>query len=108
MRVSVRMEKRALANNRWFSHQWQVQGIEMAGVPQTVVADSLVFEGFDVSLYPDEAEDYFLNAASGDRRTGSGASSRKKVSVTSPRSRKVDRRPWAAISLVRPVCNYLG
>lgn len=66
MRVSVRMEKRALANNRWFSHQWQVRDIAMAGVPQEAVADSPIFEGFDVSLYPDEAEGYFLNTASGD------------------------------------------
>lgn len=66
MRVSVRMEKRALANNRWFSHQWQVQGIAMAGVPHDALAECPVFEGFDVSLYPDEAEGYFLNAFSGD------------------------------------------
>jgi len=66
MRVSVRMEKRALANNRWFSHQWQVRGIEMAGVPEEAVVESQVFEGFDVCLYPDEAEGYFLNSASGD------------------------------------------
>jgi len=66
MRVSVRMERRALANNRWFSHQWQVRDIEMTGAPRDEVAESHVFEGFDVCLYPDEAEGYFLNSASGD------------------------------------------
>ena len=66
MRVSVRMEKRALANNRWFSHQWQVQGIEMADAAHEVIADRPLFDGFDVCLYPDEAEGYFLNASSGD------------------------------------------
>ena len=60
------MEKRALANNRWFSHQWQVGGVEMTGAPHDEVPESRVFEGFDVCLYPDEAEGYFLNSASGD------------------------------------------
>ena len=63
--VSVRMEKRALANNRWFSHQWLVQGIDLADAVQDAHPDVRVFAGFDVSLHADEAEGYFLNTSSG-------------------------------------------
>ena len=64
--VSVRMERRALANNRWFSHQWLVQGIDLADAVHEARAEVRVFTGFDVSLYPDEAEGYFLNSSSGE------------------------------------------
>lgn len=62
MPVFVRMEKRALAN-RWVSHEWQVVGIEAQAAANAGAART---EGpFDVSLFRDEAEGYFLNTSSG-------------------------------------------
>ena len=64
--VMVRMERRALAN-RWVDHQWHVAGLSPPGT-QAGPAGERVFGPFDISLFPDEAEGYFLNTSSGDPR----------------------------------------
>ena len=117
------MEKRALANNRWFSHQWQVQGIAMDGAPQAAqaaVTDSLVFEGFDVSLHPDEAEGYFLNTSSGDPKAfvmwrieeaeAEGAAIPKVVTLSyNEAARLMDAQEKVdAVPLPPPMCAWLA
>jgi hypothetical protein len=62
----VRMERRALAANRWASHQWVVADLLPQDETAVSTADVRVFGPFEVQLFRDEAEGYFLNTSTGD------------------------------------------
>ncbi|HQZ46137.1 MAG TPA: DUF3305 domain-containing protein [Usitatibacteraceae bacterium] len=70
-RVAVILERRPVAS-RWASHQWQVAGLipDVGGEPRVLLErDGVlqrVFPGFEVTLYRDEAEGYYLNVSSGE------------------------------------------
>ena len=65
------LERRPVAS-RWASHQWQVAGLipDVGGEPRVLLErDGVlqrVFPGFEVTLYRDEAEGYYLNVSSGE------------------------------------------
>ena len=56
--------------SRWEDHRWQLHGVvpDVGGEPRVIVetAKTLqrLFPGFEVALYPDEAEGYYLNVSS--------------------------------------------
>jgi hypothetical protein len=64
--------QREEVENRWESQRWQLIEVvpDVGGETRTIVkADGTLqrlFPGFEVSLFRDEAEGYYLNASSGD------------------------------------------
>lgn len=60
------MERRALAANRWASHQWLVAALLPQDAPAVSTEDARSFGPFEVQLFRDEAEGYFLNTSSDD------------------------------------------
>ena len=62
--VCVWMEKRAVAS-RWVSHEWAAAGVSLADDPVAHPA-WVRHSGHVLSLYPDEAEGYYLNTSTGD------------------------------------------
>lgn len=60
------MERRALAGNRWASHQWVVAALLPQDEPAVSTEDARLFGPFEVRLFRDEAEGYFLNTSSGE------------------------------------------
>jgi len=70
-RVAVVLD-RAAVSSRWITHQWQATSVipDIGGEPRVILErDGLmqkVFPGFVVTLYPDEAEGYYLNMTSGE------------------------------------------
>jgi uncharacterized protein DUF3305 len=68
-KLSVILEREAV-ESRWEDHRWQLHGVvsDVGGEPRTIVetAKTLqrLFPGFEVKLYPDEAEGYYLNVSS--------------------------------------------
>ncbi|HYC35154.1 MAG TPA: DUF3305 domain-containing protein [Usitatibacter sp.] len=67
-KLSVVLQRQAVSS-RWESHRWSVHGVlpDVGGERRPIVqSDSLLqmlYPGFDVFLYPDEAEGYFLNVS---------------------------------------------
>ena len=68
-RISIILQREAVAG-RWESHRWDLLGVipDIGGEPRVIIEDERVlqriFPGFDVVLYRDEAEGYYLNASS--------------------------------------------
>ena len=68
-KVSVILERVAV-ESRWATHRWDLAGVvpDLGGDLQTIVdSEALlrkVYPGFEVGLYRDEAEGYFLNVSS--------------------------------------------
>jgi hypothetical protein len=67
-KLAVILEREAV-ESRWETHQWRLLGVvdDVGGVPRTIVAGDakqLLFPGFEVTLYADEAEGYYLNSSS--------------------------------------------
>src|SRR5512141_3497046 len=68
-KVAVILERQAV-QSRWESHHWQVAGaLPDVGGEARVIVDTggvlcKVYPGFEVTLFPDEAEGYFLNVTS--------------------------------------------
>ncbi len=68
--VAVVLERREL-DSRWATHEWQAASVlpDVGGMPRVLVdrdgIRQVVFPGFEVALYADEAEGYYLNASSG-------------------------------------------
>ena len=66
------MERRAIANNRWQTEQWEAREIALEAAPagaQRVLADDqaltrIIFPGYRIRLHRDEAEGYMLNITS--------------------------------------------
>lgn len=74
-KVSVVMERIA-TGNRWQSEKWQLAGVlpgdDQASAPRTLVdRDGLLqrlHPGFSMTIFPDEAEGYFLNVTAPEPR----------------------------------------
>jgi hypothetical protein len=70
-KLSVILEREAV-ESRWETHRWQLVGAvpDVGGEPRTIVQHEKVMRrlhpGFEVTLFPDEAEGYFLNVSSQD------------------------------------------
>lgn len=70
-RVAVILERRPVTSP-WATHQWQVAGLipDVGGEPRVLLEREgvlqMVFPGFEVKLYRDEAEGYYLNVSSGE------------------------------------------
>ena len=68
-KLAVILEREAV-ESRWETHRWQLLGVvpDVGGEPRTIREDGRVrqriYPGFEVTLFPDEAEGYFLNASS--------------------------------------------
>src|ERR1700682_457658 len=68
-KLSVILEREAV-ESRWETHRWQPPGAlpDMGGKPRTIIETpsrlQRLFPGFEVTLFPDEAEGYYLNASS--------------------------------------------
>ena len=68
-KLSVILEREAV-ESRWETHRWQLLGVvpDMGGKPRTIIETpsrlQRLFPGFEVRLFPDEAEGYYLNASS--------------------------------------------
>jgi hypothetical protein len=62
--------EREVVESRWESHRWQVLGAvpDVGGEPRTILENAMsrqqLYPGFVVTLFPDEAEGYYLNASS--------------------------------------------
>ena len=69
MPITVVMEKRAVAS-RWVTHEWRAAAAELA-LPEGEMAETVggsAFQrhpGFEITLFRDEAEGYYLNVATG-------------------------------------------
>ena len=70
-RVSIFLRREAV-ESRWEDHRWSVLGAvpDVGGEARDVRDDGVqrdrLYPGFEVTLYPDEAEGYYLNASSGE------------------------------------------
>ena len=68
-KIAIILEREAV-ESRWETHRWQVLGVvpDVGGESRTILdtPQSLrrLFPGFDVTLFRDEAEGYYLNASS--------------------------------------------
>jgi hypothetical protein len=64
--LAVILEREAV-QSRWETHRWQLGGVlpDEGGEPRTLLeTDNLLrrlYPGFEVSLFPEEAEGYYLN-----------------------------------------------
>jgi Protein of unknown function (DUF3305) len=65
VQVAVWMQKRTLTS-RWASHDWHAAAVVDGADRSTGFADAVRFDGFEVALYRDEAEGYYLNTSTGD------------------------------------------
>ena len=70
-KIAVILE-RVSVQSRWEDHKWQLAGVvpDVGGEPRDIVMHEellqRIFPGFEVTLFNDEAEGYYLNADSGD------------------------------------------
>jgi hypothetical protein len=68
-KLSIILERVPL-ESRWATHRWELAGVvqDQGGEPRVIVdSPSLlqkIYPGFEVALYKDEAEGYFLNVSS--------------------------------------------
>jgi hypothetical protein len=69
--LSVILAREAV-ESRWESHRWHLLGVvpDVGGAPRTMIETpqmlQRIFPGFEVKLFADEAEGYYLNASSGE------------------------------------------
>ena len=70
-KLSVILAREAV-ESRWESHRWHLLGVvpDVGGEARTIMespqASQRIFPGFEVTLFRDEAEGYYLNASSGE------------------------------------------
>src|SRR5678815_737374 len=68
-KLAVILERQAV-ESRWESHRWQLLGVvpDVGGEARVIVESpqrlQRLHPGFEVTLYPDEAEGYYLNVSS--------------------------------------------
>ena len=68
-KLAVILEREAV-ESRWESHRWQLLGVvpDVGGAARTILETPRLthrlFPGFEVTLFADEAEGYYLNASS--------------------------------------------
>ena len=66
--IAVILEREPI-ESRWASHAWRVLGVvpDVGGEPRILIDDGRVVQrlhpGFELALYPDEAEGYYLNVS---------------------------------------------
>lgn len=65
--VQVVMRRERLAN-RWQTERWVLADVLPADESREAGADERVFPGFELGLFPDEAENYYLNVTAPDPR----------------------------------------
>lgn len=65
--VQVVMRRERLAN-RWQTERWIVADVLPADERREAGEDEQVFGGFELGLFPDEAENYYLNVTAPDPR----------------------------------------
>jgi hypothetical protein len=69
--IAVILERVSI-EGRWEGHRWELAGVvpDVGGEPRDIVMPGgrlqRIFPGFELTLYADEAEGYYLNASSGD------------------------------------------
>jgi len=68
-KISIILERVPL-ESRWATHRWDLGGVvpDMGGEPRAIVESEAilrkVYPGFELGLYRDEAEGYYLNVSS--------------------------------------------
>lgn len=68
-KISIILEREAV-ESRWEDHQWSLLGVvpDIGGEPRTIMENARalqrLFPGFDLTLFADEAEGYYLNVSS--------------------------------------------
>ena len=68
-KLAIVIERRSV-ESRWETHHWELFGTvpDPGGEPRVILEDASRLQrlhpGFEVALYPDETEGYFLNATS--------------------------------------------
>ncbi|MBC8022759.1 MAG: DUF3305 domain-containing protein [Burkholderiales bacterium] len=68
-KLTVILEREAV-ESRWESHHWQLSGVvpDVGGETRTIIDTPRLLRrlhpGFEVTLFPDEAEGYYLNVSS--------------------------------------------
>jgi hypothetical protein len=68
-KLAVILEREAV-HSRWESHRWQLLGVvpDVGGAARTILETPVrlqrLFPGFEVTLFPDESEGYYLNVSS--------------------------------------------
>ena len=68
-RIAVILQREAV-EGRWESHRWDLLGVvpDVGGEARTILEDDRtlqrIYPGFDLVLFRDEAEGYYLNASS--------------------------------------------
>jgi uncharacterized protein DUF3305 len=68
-KIAVILERESV-ESRWESHRWTLVGVvpDVGGEPRTIMerptSFQRLFPGLDLTLFPDEAEGYYLNASS--------------------------------------------
>jgi hypothetical protein len=69
-RISIVLQREAVEGGRWESFHWDLHGVvpDVGGEPRTILEDARTLQrihpGFDLVLFRDEAEGYYLNASS--------------------------------------------
>ena len=67
-KLAVILEREAV-ESRWESHRWQLLGVvpDVGGEARTIIETAgrlqRLYPGFEVKLYPEEAEGYYLNVS---------------------------------------------
>lgn len=70
-RIAAVLE-RVPVESRWESHRWSLLGVvpDVGGEPRTLIDDARqlqrLYPGLELTLYPEEAEGYFLNVSTED------------------------------------------
>jgi len=70
-KLSVILAREAV-ESRWETHRWHLLGVvpDVGGAARTLVENAAsaqrIYPGFEVTLFRDEAEGYYLNASSGE------------------------------------------
>jgi hypothetical protein len=69
LKIAVILERESI-QSRWENHRWSVVGVipDVGGQPRTIMQHASALQqlhpGFDVTLFDDEAEGYYLNVSS--------------------------------------------
>lgn len=69
--IAVALEREEVLS-RWEDHRWKLLAAmpDVGGAPRDIIVDERrlqrIHPGFEVVLYPDEAEGYYLNVSSGE------------------------------------------
>ena len=74
--VSIVMQHRVIENNVWIADQWEVEAVVAGGnenpgdIPERTISrmgegeEKYIWENYQITLFPDEAESYYFNIIS--------------------------------------------